>query len=131
MIVQSAGDTTVNSNKAYLMRLKEADYRSNALLEVIWIEFDGKVFQLAGVFTQPNEKVVHQALCGFRKSLQDELKLVNQLELQTVHSKKSETITQLSERTSNKLNLPLTALINDLKQESALDENRVCFGHKY
>ena len=50
--------------------------------------------------------------------------MVNQYELQIVHSNKSETISQLSERTNNKLPLSLTALINDLKQESPLDENR-------
>jgi len=125
MIVRSAGDTIINSNKAYLMRMKEADPRSNALLEIMWIEFEGKVFQLAGVFTQPNTKVVHQTLCSFRKSVEDELKIINLFELQTVYSNKSETIGQLSERTCNKLNLPLTALINDLKQESPLNDNRI------
>ncbi|HEX6890840.1 MAG TPA: hypothetical protein VF141_09105, partial [Chryseolinea sp.] len=73
----------------------------------------------------PNAKAVHQTLCSFRKSLDGELEMVNLFELQTVHSKKSETIGQLSERTSNKLNLSLTALINDLKQESTLDENTI------
>jgi predicted Zn-dependent protease len=90
----------------------------------LWIELGGKVFQLAGVFTQPNRNVVHETLCSFRKSQSGELKMVNQLELQIVHSQKSESISQLSERTSNKLNLTLTALINDLKQESIMDENR-------
>jgi predicted Zn-dependent protease len=125
VIIQSAGDTIVNSNNAYIIRLKEADYRSNALMEIMWISFKGNVYQLAGVFTQPNKKVVHQTLCSFRKSQPDELKMVTQFELQIIHSEKSETIGQLSERTSNKLNLPLTALINDVKQESTLDENRV------
>jgi predicted Zn-dependent protease len=125
VIVTSARDTTINSNKAYLMRLKDADPRSSVLLEVMWIAFEDNVFQLAGVFTPPNAKVVHQTLSSFRKSSEGELKMVNLFELQTVHSKKSETISQLSERTSNKLNLSLTALINDLKQESSLDENTI------
>lgn len=124
VILQSASDTTINSNKAYLMRMREAE-RRDVFLEVLWIELEGKVFQLAGVFTPPNRKVVHETLCSFRKSQSAELKMVNQLELQIVHSQKSESISQLSERTSNKLNLTLTALINDLKQESTLDENRV------
>ena len=123
VIVHSAGDTIVNSNKAYLMRLQETD-RKDVFLEVIWIKFEDNVFQLAGVFTKPNNKVVHETLLTFRKSRTDELKMVNQYDLQIVHSNKSETISQLSERTNNKLPLPLTALINDLKPESPLDENR-------
>ena len=124
VILQSARDTTINSNKAYLMRLRDAE-RSDVFLEVMWIDLKGTVFQLAGVFTPPNKKIVHEALCSFRKSLPDELSMVNQLELQIVHSQKSESISQLSERTSNKLNVTLTALINDLKQDATLDENRV------
>ena len=124
VILQSAGDTTINSNKAYLMRMRDAEQR-DVSLEIMWIEFNGTVYQLAGVSTPANKKVVHDALCSFKKSPPDELKLVNQLELQIVRSQKSETISQLSERTSNKLNISLTALINDLKVESPLDENRV------
>ena len=124
VIVQSARDTTINSNKAYLIRMREAE-RRDVFLEVMWISLDNKVFQLAGVFTPPNKKDVHETLCSFRKSHAEELKMVNRLELQIVHSQKSESISQLSERTSNKLNVTLTALINDLKQESTLEENSV------
>jgi len=106
------------------MRMRDAEQR-DVFLEVMWIDLNGTVFQLAAVFTPPNKKIVHEALCSFRKSLPDELKMVNQLELQIVRSQKSESIGQLSERTSNKLNVTLTALINDLKQDTTLDENRV------
>jgi predicted Zn-dependent protease len=124
VIVHSAGDTIVNSNKAYLMRLQETE-RRDVFIEVMWIKFEDNVFQLAGVFTKPNGKVVHQTLCSFRKSLPEELKMVNLFELQIVHSNNSETISQLSDRTSNKLTLPLTALINDVKPESPLVENSI------
>ena len=133
VIVHSAGDTIVNSNKAYLIRLQETD-RRDVFIEVMWIKFEDNVFQLAGVFTKPNKKVVHETLCNFRKSRTEELKMVKQYELQLVHSNKSETISQLSERTSNKLPLSLTALINDLKPETTLDENstvKVILGTPY
>ena len=66
VIVHSAGDTIVNSNKAYLMRLQETD-RKDVFLEVIWIKFEDNVFQLAGVFTKPNNKVVHETLLHFQE----------------------------------------------------------------
>ena len=81
------------------------------------------VFSLVGAFAPSNKQVAHQALCSFRKSQQEELKTVVQYELQVVNAKKSETIAQLSERTGNKLKLPLTALINDLDQKNPVNEN--------
>jgi hypothetical protein len=40
-----------------------------SFFEVMLIKFEDNVFQLAGVFTKPNKKVVHHTLCSFRKSL--------------------------------------------------------------
>ena len=93
------------------------------MLELLWIEFEGNVFSLVGAFAPPNKQVAHQALCSFRKSQKEELETVLLYELQVVHAKKSETIEQLSERTGNKLKVPLTAMINDLDQKNPLSEN--------
>ena len=122
LIVQSGVDTTLNNNNAYLLRLKSSDKNNEALIELLWIEFESKVFSLVGAFGPPNKQVAHQALCSFRKSQKEELRTVVQYELQVVHAKKSETIEQLSERTDNKLKLPLTALINDMDQKNPLSE---------
>ena len=89
----------------------------------MWVEFERNVFSVVGAFAPSNKQVAHQALCSFRKSQKEELETVVQYELQGVHAKKSETIEQLSERTGNKLKLPLTALINDLDQKNPLSEN--------
>ena len=51
------------------------------------------------------------------------MKAVLLYELQVVPAKKSETIEQLSERTGNKLKVPVTALINDLDQKNPVGEN--------
>ena len=123
LIVQSAIDTTINHNNAYLLRLKSSDKNKEVLVALLWIEFEGKVFSLVGAFAPPNKQVVHEALCSFRKSQKEELETVVQYELQVVQAKKSETIDQLSERTGNKLKLPLTALINDMDQKNPLSEN--------
>jgi predicted Zn-dependent protease len=123
MVVQSAVDTTINDNKAYLLRLKSENRKKEILLELLWIELGGNVFELAGAFARPNKQVVHQALCSFRKSHTEELETIVQYELQFVHAKKNETIDQLSIRMGNKLNLALTALINDLDQKNPLTEN--------
>ena len=123
LMVQSAIDTTINHNNAYLLRLKSSDKNNEVLVELLCIEFEGKVFTLVGAFGPPNKLVAHQALCSFRKSQKEELETVVQYELQVVHAKKSETIEQLSERTGNKLKLPLTELINDVDQKNPLGEN--------
>jgi predicted Zn-dependent protease len=123
LIVQSAVDTTINYNNAYLLRLKSADKKKEVLVELLWIEFEGHLFSLVGAFAPVNKQVAHQALCTIRKSQKEELEAVLLYELQVVYAKKSETIEQLSERTGNKLKLPLTALINDLDQKNPLNEN--------
>jgi predicted Zn-dependent protease len=123
LIVQSAVDTTINHNTAYLLRLKSSDKNQEVLIALLFIEFESKVFSLVGAFGPPNKQVAHQALCSFRKSQKEELKSVVQYELQVVHARKSETIEQLSERTENKLKLPLTALINDMDLKNPLSEN--------
>ena len=63
IIVQSAVHTTINQNNAYLLRLKSEDKKNVMLLELLWIEFEGNVFSLAGAFAPPNKQVAHQALC--------------------------------------------------------------------
>ena len=122
VIVEFAGDTTINSFDTYLLRLKSKDVKAEAFVELIWIQYDSSVVQLAGICTPPNMAIVHQALFSFRKSSQQELSSVDFLELQFVRSNESETIGQLSVRTNNKLNLPLTSLINDVDQTSLLRE---------
>jgi len=123
LAVHSAVDTTINLNNAYLLRLKSKDKKNEVWVELLWIEFEGKVFSLVGAFVPAYRQVAHEALCTFRKSQMEELKAVFLYELQMVPAKKSETIEQLSERTGNKLKLPVTALINDLDQNNPLDEN--------
>lgn len=122
VIVEFAGDTAINSFDAYLLRLKSKDVKAEAFVELIWVQYDSSIVQLAGVYTPPNMATAHKALFSFRKSSQQELSSVDFLELQFVRSNESETIEQLSARTNNKLNLPLTSLINDVDQASPLNE---------
>jgi predicted Zn-dependent protease len=120
--VEFAGDTLINSFAAYVLRLKSKDPKAKAFVELIWLQFEEQVVQMAGVYTSSNKKVVQSALRSFRTSTSSELSSIDILELQFVLSNKSETIGQLSERTHNKLNLPLTSLINDVDTTNPLNE---------
>lgn len=120
--IQFAGDTIINSFNAYQVRLKSKDVKAEAFVELIWIQFEDKVVQLAGIFTPANRTAAHEALCSFRKPSQEELSSIDVFELRFVRSGKSETISQLSERTDNKLDLSLTSLINGVDQAGTLDE---------
>ncbi|HEX5169435.1 MAG TPA: M48 family metalloprotease [Cyclobacteriaceae bacterium] len=125
IMVLFAGDTTVNSHEAYLIRLKGVYKREEVFLELIWLKFEQNVFQLAGAFTPMNKTSAHHALCSFRKSTPEELKSVSLLELHFVQAKKSETLGELSDRTDNELTIPLTSLINDMDQKNVLNENEM------
>jgi predicted Zn-dependent protease len=121
--VQSSGDTTINGNTAYLLRLKGEDNGRPIFLELLWLQFGDNVFSLASAFAPTHKQLVHQALCSFRKSYNEELERIVQYELRLVPAIKSETIGQMSERTGNKLTPALTAMINDLDEKSPLSEN--------
>jgi predicted Zn-dependent protease len=121
--VQSSLDTTINHNKAYLLRLKSEEKKTVVFLELLWIDFENNVFTLASAFTSPNRQAAHQALCSFRKSHKEELDAIVQYELHILPAQKNETIAHISERSGNKLSLPMTAILNDLDQKSPLAEN--------
>ncbi|HEX6223602.1 MAG TPA: M48 family metalloprotease [Chryseolinea sp.] len=123
VIVLSAIDTTINHNTAYLLRLKRADKKGEVFLELLWVEFEGNVFSLAGAYAPPHKTVAHNSLCSFRKSHDEELANVVQYDLRVVQAEKNETLGQLSKRSDNRLNLGLMAVINDLDQKNPISEN--------
>lgn len=69
-------------------------------MELLWIQLEGYVFELAGAFIRP-DKQLHIKHCAVSENhTKGNWRL--QHELQFVHAKKSETIGQLSVRMGNK-----------------------------
>lgn len=120
--VKSARDTTINSIPAYVLRVVNYDRGNKKTMELIWIDFQEKVFFLAGISLPGREKITHDALCSFKRSTSAELNSVKLMEVELVTSRNNETIGQLSERTENKLALPMTSLYNNIVTDASLGE---------
>lgn len=121
----AARDTVINSFPAYLLRMKAADEKNVAIMEIIWLDYQSEVFQLAGVSTVPLASTLHQSLVSFRNCTATEKSSVQIYELHLAQSHPGETIKSLSERTGNRLKPELTSIINNIRGDSALSENQL------
>lgn len=118
--VLAAHDTIINSFPAYVLRMKSADEKSEAIIEIIWLEFRRNVFQLAGVSTPPVASITHTALTSFRYADEKEKSEVQIFELHVARSRTGETLKSLSERTGNRLRPELTSIINNVSTDGVL-----------
>lgn len=121
----AARDTVINSFPAYLLRMQTADEKNVAIMEIIWLDYQSEVLQLAGVSTVPLASTLHQSLVSFRNSTTKEKSSVQIYELHLAQSQPGETIKSLSERTGNRLKPELTSIINNVRVDSALSENQL------
>lgn len=93
-------------------------------MEIVWIDFNSQVFQLAAVSTAALAIVAHQSLTSFRVATIQEVAGILQYDLHIIRSNKGESIQQVSERTGNKLNPALTSIINGIGAGATLAENQ-------
>jgi predicted Zn-dependent protease len=115
-------DTVINALPAYVLCAKSVGNNQVAFLEIIWIQHRESVFQLTGIATAATRGNMRKSLTSFGEATGDELELIKLYELRVVKANSNETITQLSQRTDNKLKPSLTALINSRSLESKLPE---------
>lgn len=120
--VTASGDTTVNGLSAYRIRLAVADKQKATVAEFIWVDFQGNVYQLAGIGQVSAQRAIHAALCSFRKASAGEIQMVKLYAFRIVTAGRNESLSRLAERAGNKLNLELVALANDATLSGALPE---------
>lgn len=118
----TAGDTIVNGLNAYRVRLKSTDKKMPVQMEIVWVAFEGNVFQLTGICVPTLEGAMKKSLYSFRSVLPREKAWVKLYTLQVVAARKDENLSQISDRAENKLNLDLMAVLNGIKQDTALRE---------
>lgn len=123
-ILLAARDTTINSFPAYLIRLKSTQGKDEAIMEIIWLDFNSAVFQLAAVSSKELAPVAHQALTSFRAATIHEVAIVPIYQLHVALSNKEETIQHLSERTGNQINPGFTSIINGIAADASLGTNQ-------
>ncbi|MBL7861385.1 MAG: M48 family metalloprotease [Cyclobacteriaceae bacterium] len=122
--VLAAHDTTLHSLPAYILRMKTTNGKNEALVELVWLDFKNNVIQLAGMSTLALRNTMHQSVCSFRNSTDQEKEGVLIFEMHIARSGENETLASVSERTQNRLNPEFTSLINNLSHQRSLEKGQ-------
>lgn len=122
IMVMGAGDTIVNNLTSYYLRLKNTGNKSNTLMELLWIAYKGKVFQLVGIGNLTQAGIIKKSLFSFHAALASERLMAKLFAVEIAKANRNEKLEQLSSRTGNRLNLNLISVLNDVKTDSVLPE---------
>jgi len=123
--INFAGDTTIHSLPAYLLRVSSVKKNEPVILEVIWISHNNLVYQFTGLSGYTNRKAVSRSLRSFKTSTPNEIKEIKMGGLKIVSSGNNESADELSKRTNNQLTPELMLILNDLSKGSKLPANKI------
>ena len=124
IVVDFAGDTTLHSFPAYLIRLTSVKKGKTFCMEMLWLTYNQNVYQLTGLSVPEKRKATAQALRSFKKATDEQEKQIKIAELQIVLAQNNELIGDLTKRTNNTLKNDLVLIFNDLAPQSALTQNK-------
>ena len=112
----------VDGKKGYIVSFEEKTRAGTMYAYALWVQLDGKLFQLLGITPIAHKPELEKAARSLR-TLNDKEKQNFKINLVRVRKAKSgETITAFSNRTGNKLNEELTAVLNSKKVNDRLKE---------
>lgn len=111
--VEFAGDTTIHSFPAYMLRLRSVENKQEVVSEIIWLNYRNTMLELISAGVPAARNVMHQSLCSFRTASPEELQNLVIYEMKIVQAKENETVEQLSARTGNKLLPSMTDVMNN------------------
>lgn len=112
----------LNGNKGYIVEFTEISKKDTMYAYALWLQIDSSLIKLMGIGPLDYLDTLKTSAASLRSLTTEEKKSINKDVLIIVKAQKGETIATLSKRTKNKLNLKLTALINDHKIEDKLTE---------
>lgn len=111
--VEFAGDTTIHSFSAYVLRMRSLEDKQEVVSEIIWLDYKNTTLELISAGVPAARKEMHKSLCSFRAARPEELQRLMIYEMKVVEAKEGETIQQLSARTGNKLQPAMTGVMNN------------------
>ena len=91
---------------------------------MIWFTYQNLTFQLAGMWQGANKDTVDAALQSFSGVTTDELKKLRVLTLSLEKAKQGESIEDFSKRTGNAWRKDFFSVVNDLGDQSSLNEGQ-------
>ena len=124
IVVDFAGDTTLHSFPAFLIRLTSEKKGKTFIMEMLWLTYNQNVYQVTGISVPEKRTVTATTLRSFKKATETEQKQIKISELQIALAKNNELIDDLCKRTNNKLKSDLFLTLNDLSPQTKLTENK-------
>lgn len=124
LTIQHASDTVVNSLSAYAMKIMSKEKKDTAWIEIVWVTFNQKVFQIMALAKPDLFPTARKALYSFKQATAAERQQVMVFEMQVVPALGGETIAQLSERSNNRLVPDLTLLFNNVALAEKLPQGK-------
>jgi len=124
-IPASAEPFKVNQDEGYLISLEEVKYGDTTFAYVLWLKKGDNLFRMTALSNKQNRKTLLQIAESLRVLTPEERNTIKERVVSVVKAKKGETIKIISERTGNKLDEELTALINDQKVDSELEDGEL------
>ena len=121
-ILSSAEPFKVNETEGYLLSFEEVVSGDTTHAYLLWLRKGDNLFKITAVSNSHSRKTLLEIAQSLRVLTTEERESIMERFMKVVKTQKGETIATLSERTNNKLNSKLTALINDQKEDSVLKE---------
>jgi len=113
---------TLNGKKSYLLTFKETIKSETVFAYILWTPLNGKLYKLVGVGSSEYKATLEHVSHSFRPLTSKDKATIKIDKVRVVKAKQGETITSLSKRVHNKLNLDLISIVNDKTTTEKLDK---------
>ncbi len=110
----------VGNMKGYLVSFIEQSKHETVYAYLLWLPLNGKMFKLLGIAPLTFRNQLESSVKSLRTLTDKERASIKYNFVKVVKARQGETLSGLSKRTGNKLNLALTAIINDHKPADKL-----------
>ena len=113
---------TLNGKKSYLVTFKETVKSETVFAYILWTPLNGRLYKLVGIGSSDYKATLEHVSHSFRPLTKQDKTTIKINKVRVVEARQGETITTLSKRVNNLLNLELTSIVNDKSATEKLDK---------
>jgi predicted Zn-dependent protease len=113
---------SLNGKESYLVTFKETVKSETVFAYILWTPLNGYLFKLVGVGSSEYETILEHVSHSLRTLTKQDKSTIKIDKVRVVEARQGETISSLSKRTHNKLNIELTGVVNDKTATEKLDK---------
>jgi predicted Zn-dependent protease len=114
----------VNNNEAYVISFEDNSDDVPMYIHILWLKMNGQLFKIIGFAPKTFETELKETAMSLRTLSSKEKKDIKVNLVRIVKARDNETLEDLGKRTNNILKTNLTALINDVEENSKLEKNQ-------